>query len=113
MLGWGIAIAWLVTAVSGSVNTSLEFEGPLADKQVYCNQMSFGQSPEIFISQSRQGRAAVLERTLEISPALGLSQEFLGTGSVEVAPVFQPGPLFLMLLGVVSMLGRVRKPRHV
>ena len=50
MLGWGIAIAWLVTAVSGSV---------------------------------------------------------------EVAPVFQPGPLFLMLLGVVSMLGRVKKPRYV
>ena len=50
MLGWGIAIAWLVTVISDSV---------------------------------------------------------------EVAPVFQPGPLFLMLLGVVSMLGRVKKPRRV
>ena len=59
MVRWGFAVAWLIAAASGSVNAAIEFNDPLADEQVYHDQMRFGEAWETIVNQPRRGQVTV------------------------------------------------------
>ena len=59
MLRWGIAAACLVAATAGSVNAAIEFNDPLANQQVYHDQLRFGEAWETIVGQPRRGQVTV------------------------------------------------------